>query len=457
MSYSKSLFIFTRDLRLIDNTTLSIALKNSHSVIPIFIFNPEQISSKNKYKSNNCVQFMCECLDDLNESLLKYGSRLYFFYGSPETTINDILKKDNTIDAVYMNIDYTPYAKRREETIRTVCTKLKKDFHSHDDHLLTEDKIRNSQNNPYVKFTPFFNASQTYKIRKPLKTIKKNFIQKSYKLSNEYKKDIHKFYKQNENIISHGSRQDAKNILKNIKKFKKYSTERNFPSINTTLLSPYLKFNIISIREAYYAIKDNKKLMTQLYWRDFYMIVLKHHPKVIGHNMNGKIIKWSNSKRAFKAWCTGTTGIPMVDAGMRQMLTIGWMHNRSRMIVADFLVKILHIDWRWGERFFAQNLIDYDPSNNNGGWQWVASTGTDSQPYFRHFNPWSQSKKYDPDCKYIKKWIPELANVPNEDIHNWYGTYTTYKNNKKNNNVQYPKPIVSDIKKEMARTIEMYK
>lgn len=176
-----------------------------------------------------------------------------------------------------------------------------------------------------------------------------------------------------------------------------------------------------------------------------------HYPNVLGHNMNNYKIKWINNITLFNKWKNGETGIPIIDAGMRQLNKTGWMHNRVRMIVGSFLVKILHIDWQIGEKYFAQKLIDYDPYNNNGGWQWVTGTGTDSQPYFRYFNPWSQTIKYDKDCIYIKRFIPELKNISIKDIHNWNKSYGKYKS------LSYPKPIINDITTEITKSIKIYK
>lgn len=180
------------------------------------------------------------------------------------------------------------------------------------------------------------------------------------------------------------------------------------------------------------------------------MNIIFHYPHVIGSPMKSNYnIKWENNIKYFKAWKTGNTGIPIIDAGMRQMNTTGWMHNRVRLIVSNFLVKVLRIDWRYGEKYFAQQLIDYCPAQNNGNWQWSASTGTDSQPYFRFFNPWRQAKLYDKECRYIKKWVSELKDIPCTDIHNWFSKYKNYK-------TTYPKPIVLNIKKEVQKTMKLF-
>jgi len=455
MKYDLSIFIFTRDLRLNDNSGLIAALKESKIVIPIFIFNPKQIDDKNKYKSNNCVQFMCQCLDELDRSLQKKNSRLYFFYDDPIKVIENLIKTQG-VDAVYINTDYTPFAQKRENDLTVLCKRYGVDFFSHEDYLLTgKDMVTNSSGKSYVKFTPFYRAAKKMRVRSVSKNNNRNYLNQKNKLIGEYKKNYHHVYQKNNNVIVSGGRSHALTILKNIKNFKNYSDTRDHLSIETTHLSAYLKFNVISIREVYHQIKNvlnpNNKLLTQLYWRDFYMIVMYHHPYVIGGSMkpkNNSKMKWDNNKIYFKKWCLGKTGFPIVDAAMRQLNTIGWMHNRGRMIVSNFLIKILRIDWQWGERYFSQNLVDYDPANNNGGWLWN-HMGVDSQPYFRYFNPFTQSKKFDEDCLYIKKWIPELRNVDNDDIHHWDTKYMNYSS--------YPAPIISDIAKEIQKTIKVYR
>ena len=454
--YKLGIFIFTRDLRLDDNSTLIFALSECETIIPIFIFNPHQIDTTNKYKSDSCVQFMCECLDELNESLNAKKSRLFYFYDYPEKVIGLLLKKYKDILAVYMNKDYTPFAVERENSIKKICDTQMVHFVALEDHVLNGvDDIKNGSGDAYVKFTPFMRTAKKKKISIPVKNTYTNYATKSKKLDGEYKKDIHKFYTKNPNVIVAGGRSNAINIFKNIKSFADYNTERDYPSVNTTLLSPYLKFNVVSVREIYHYIKKNlpknTKLITQLYWRDFYMSITYHHPHVIGNNMKENyVIKWKNDTKLINKWRNGQTGFPLVDAGMRQLNTISWMHNRVRMVVANFLIKILQSDWRIGEQYFAQKLIDYDPANNNGGWQWCASTGTDSQPYFRYLNPWLQSKKFDKDCEYIKKWIPELQDVDTKDIHKWNITYKKYPN------IKYPKPIVDNVTKIVKNTIKMY-
>jgi deoxyribodipyrimidine photo-lyase len=453
--YDLGVHIFTRDLRLEDNTTLIKMLKLAKKVVPIFVFNPEQVTNKNEYKSDNCIQFMCECLEELDTKLKQHESKLFIYYGDLLKIIRSMKKLNNSIDCVGINKDYTPFAVKRENEINHLCDELKIDFICEEDYLLNGcNDIKNGSGNPYVKFTPYLRTAIKQQVSKVQKNNYSNYVSNRTKFMDEYD-GYHKLYKQNKNINVHGGRSNAVKILLHIANHKNYNDERDIPSISTTNLSAYIKFNVVSIREVYHTFKTklpkNNKLVQQLYWRDFYTTIVYHYPNVIGHNMNNHKIKWLFSKTNFDKWKNGLTGFPLVDAGMRQLNETGYMHNRVRMLVGNFLVKILHIDWKHGEKYFAQNLVDYDPSVNNMNWQWVASTGTDSQPYFRYFNPWSQSIKFDNECKYIKKWIPELKDVDADHIHKWN---TEWINNKK---IKYPKPIVDDIGEQIKITMDLYK
>jgi deoxyribodipyrimidine photo-lyase len=252
---------------------------------------------------------------------------------------------------------------------------------------------------------------------------------------------------------------EAYKKLKQIGDFKKYDEERNDLTKETTQLSPYLKFGCVSIREVYEIFRDKLQpeggLVRQLIWRDFYIHLLDAYPKMLqGKSLNEKYdsIKWGNNREWFKKWCDGETGYPIVDACMKQLNESGYMHNRGRLIVSSFLIKVLQIDWRWGEKYFAQKLIDYDPAANNGNWQWASGSGADSQPYFRIFNPWLQSSKHDPNAIYIKKWLPNLSSVQPKHLHEWDKYFTEY--NLKD--LKYFSPIVN-YKTMKERTLKMYK
>lgn len=450
--YKKSLFIFRRSLRLDDNTGLIHALQLSKKVIPIFICTPEQLV-KNSFKSNNAVQFMCEALQDLDTQLHKKKSRLFYFFGEPNKIIQKLINNQK-IDAIFVNQDYTPYSKKRDEKIKKVCKKYNIDFNIYEDILLHNiGSVMTTSGSLYQKFTPYYRKCSTKKIAQPKKNNYKNYIAKSFKIVGEYKKELSQFYTKNNEACVHGGTQKALKIIKHIKKYKNYDKKRNNLTYQTTRLSAYLKFGCISIRQIFYAIRSirSKELMRQLYWRDFYYNIAYFFPYVFSGPMKKKYasIRWKQNKKLFNAWKQGKTGFPIIDACMRELNITGYMHNRGRLITSNFLIKILFINWQKGEKYFAQKLIDYDPCVNNGNWQWSASCGADSQPYFRIFNPWIQSKKFDPTSEYIKKWIPELKDVKTTDIHKWDVSYKKYKN------IKYPSPIVN-YKKQRQKTLNNF-
>jgi deoxyribodipyrimidine photo-lyase len=455
MLYKKSLFIFRRDLRLDDNTGLRAALKQSDLVIPCFIFDPRQVGAKNAYRSANAIQFMIESLEDLDAQLHEKKAKLYLFHGEAEKIITQLITKEK-IDAVFINQDYTPFSIKRDNAINKVCHQHNVAFHaSHDALINPPESIMTGNGTPYAVFTAFWKKSRQIPVEKPIKLKQTNFYTKSISSSSLHKlleKEI--LPTRNKLIASHGGRDQALKILNKIPKFTQYASTHDTPSIPTTHLSAHLKFGTISVRETHSAIAKklgaSHPLIRQFYWRDFFSYVSYHSPFVFGHAYHAKYdnLKWNYSEKEFQAWCEGKTGFPIVDAGMRELNATGFMHNRVRMIVASFLTKDLHIDWRWGEKYFATQLIDYDPAVNNGNWQWAASTGCDAQPYFRIFNPWMQQKKFDPACTYIKTWVPELAHVDNKIIHNWFKDDAIIKG--------YSKPII-DHATESRAAKEMYR
>ena len=320
---------------------------------------------------------------------------------------------------------------------------------------------------PYKVFTPFYNncVLLSNKIQKP-----DTVSLKGCKVLRERDSvDIDDLYKnENKKIACRGGRREGNKILKNIAsgKYTNYAKTRNIPSMEdgTTRLSAYLKFGCISLREAFHTILETHglrhDLIKQLFWKEFYATITYHYGYVLNgmiknnnnlsFNKNFDNIQWSNNTDLYNRWCLGNTGIPIIDAGMRQLNQTGFMHNRLRMLTASFLIKDLMIDWREGERYFATRLVDYDPASNNGGWQWVAGSGTDAAPYFRVFNPWLQTEKLDKECKYIKKWIPQLKKVPCEDLLKWDEMYGNYK-------VDYPEPVIKDHGKQKDEFLVMYK
>jgi len=441
-----NIFIHRRDLRHEDNITLLKMNKQFKNITPIFIFNPIQINpEKNKYYSNNLVQFLIESLLELYDSYKKKGINLHFFEGD----IIDILKaihKNHTINSIGFNHDYSPFSKKRDSLIVKWCRKNNIELFNEEDMLLTSISSKKSLNpnsqKPYLVYTPFYKNLINYDVDK----LNKNKIKcKSDSINNKFLLNVNelsKYYNHNKDIHIKSGRKNGVIILKNISKFNSYDNKRNYLSYSTTNLSAYINMGVISIREVYFSIKNilgkNNGLIRELYWREFYYNILNYYPHVIGKSFKEDYnkIKWTKNKKLFNAWKNGNTGYPIVDACMKQLNTTGYMHNRGRMIVASFLIKDLLIDWREGEKYFATQLIDYNMSANNGGWQWVAGSGTDAQPYFRIFNPWIQSEKFDPNCNYIKKWLPVLKNIPNKHIHNWNKHYEKY-------NIEYNEPIVN--------------
>lgn len=448
------LFIFRRDLRIVDNNGLNVLSELCKNIYAIFVFTPEQISNINKYKSNNAIQFMIESLNSLSLEIKKQGGTLYTFYGKNNKVISDCIKAWN-IEIVAFNLDITPYSRIRDDDIVKMCEQINVFVTYNHDYYLTEPgTILNNSGQPYVKFTPYYNKAKNKKVEKPF-TNKIYFKNSKVNVQNKVTLDfvMKKFVKNNPNILVNGGRINALKQIqiakKNIKHYEKTRDELFKP---TSQLSAYIKFGCVSIREVYHAFKNNDSFIRQLYWRDFYGQVLYHHPDLLKSSLNKKYdkIKWHNNNKLFDAWSKGVTGIPIVDASQRQLLHSGWTHNRGRMISSSILIKILLIDWRAGERFYAQNLIDYDVANNNGGWGWSSGGGSDAQPFFRYFNPYTQSKEHDSNCEYIKKWIPELKNVDVKDIHNWDTAW------EKHTNCGYPKPIVN-YNEQREKSIKMYK
>ncbi len=452
LRYNCSLFIFRRDLRCADNTGLIAAARNSTKIIPCFIFDPRQVGKENKYRSDNAVQFMIESLNELVQELKDHDGKLYFFYGKAHEVVENICKM-GLIDAIFFNQDYTPFSKQRDDAIVKVAARYDVSCMIFDDlllHLPTDVLKKNGE--PYSVFTPFYKNAQKLMVNEAHQFRYNNFY--TQKIDGSYHNIPPQVtWQENKNIHVHGGRSVAQKILRSLKKFSNYQSTHDFPEHATSNLSAHNKFGTLSIREVYHAIGKTlgyeHPLIRQLYWRDFFSIIAFYFPRVFGHAYHEKYdrIAWSTNKKKFEQWCQGLTGFPMVDAGMRQLNETGFMHNRVRMIVASFLVKDLHISWLWGERYFAQKLVDYDPAVNNGNWQWAASTGTDAQPYFRIFNPWQQQIKFDPMAKYIKKWIPELVNLTPKQIHQL---------DRKPQNVDYPRPII-DHQIERSIALESYK
>lgn len=458
--YQTSLCLFRRDYRLDDNTALIAACQDSELVVPVFCFDPNQYDQQlNKYFGDNSFRFLIESLVELNTELESRGSKLHFLQGNPWEEIKK-LALDVNCQAVFFNRDYTPYANDRDQRIKVGLEAVGVELHTFDDVLLNAPgSISTGDGGVYKVFTPFSKKSREIDIPKPVTFNDKNLTVVSGK--NLVTKDILKdLMPGGESSRQVGGRSSALEILKNLKDLKNYSHDRDFPSqTGTSELSAHLKFGTISVREFYHQISGvlgtSSGLVNQLYWRDFYMHILSAYPYVLGDEFQEKYqgmewvgLKGWDSADLLAIWKDGKTGFPIVDAGMRQLKSEGWMHNRVRMIVASFLTKDMHLDWREGERHFANYLVDYDPANNNGGWQWAASTGTDAQPYFRIFNPWSSQKKFDPDCLYIKKYLPELQSLDPKIIHGLDSQSVP-------DGIDYPNPIL-DHSKERLIALEQY-
>lgn len=456
--YKKSIFIFRRDLRAIDNTALDKAINESNKVLLIFIFDPRQAKKSNPYYSKNAIEFMLNSISDLKSEIENKNGKIHFFIGDPSKILAKMIS-NNQIDAIFCNRDYTPFSIDRDLQINEICKKNNIYFNQYHDYLLTNPyEVKTNSNTNYKVFSAFYKKAQQSIVREPIETT--TFDKKIIKTKQENSVTLKSAYqailnnKFNTQIGAKGGRKSAIKILSKLDDFKSYNKNKDYPALNNTRLSAHLKFGTVSIREVFYKIYttlgDDHPLIRQLYWRDFFTYITLHYPYVFGKPFYKKYsyLKWSNNEKLFNAWCEGKTGFPIVDAGMRELNETGFMHNRTRMITASFLVKDLHIDWQWGEKYFANKLVDYDPAVNNGNWQWAASTGCDSQPYFRIFNPWSQQKKLDPECVYIKKWIPEIKNLTPKIIHNWYTNHPDFS--------IYIKPIV-DHSIEAKKAISLYR
>lgn len=408
MNSPVNIFWFRRDLRLHDNAGLYHALKQGKSVVPIFIFD-RNILDDLEDRNDRRVEFIHTSLQQIQNLLAVVGSSLDVRYGYPDEIWSQLLK-DYKIADVYANHDYEPYAKKRDAGIGKMLRSLGIPFHTHKDQVIFEkDEVLKDDGKPYTVFTPY---SKKWK----------STLNKFYLSSYTTEKYFLNFYQQPEIEIPSLEQMNFNPVgisfpVRNWKKdlIKHYKEQRDFPGIKgTSKLSVHLRFGTISIRElAKEAEKLNETFLNELIWRDFYQMIIWHFPQVVKNAFKQEYdnIKWRNNEKEFEAWCKGETGYPIVDAGMRELNTTGFMHNRVRMIVASFLTKQLLIDWRWGEAYFAAKLLDYDLAANNGGWQWAAGSGCDAAPYFRIFNPYLQTQKFDPELKYIRKWVPELEKL----------------------------------------------
>ena len=455
---TNSIFIFRRDYRLSDNTGLIECCKNSDNVYPVFIFTPEQITDKNDYKSNNAVQILVGSLLELKDEIESNGGKLNICFGDNQKVLSDIIK-NNKIDAIYLNNDYTPYSKKRDSDIKKLCKDNEIKFYGFDDLLLFPvNSVLSKAGKPYTKFSFYYKEAIKQKVEKPQRINKYNFnskyLETKYKIN---KTRMNTFYEKNTNLYIEAGRSNALKILNNIQKLKDYNKDRDIPKIGNSYLSSHIRFGNVSIRECYWKFVDKlgkkNQIIDQLYWNCFYTELGNNFPDMYKKRYmieKFKDIKWDKTTKLFNAWKEGKTGFPLSDAGMREMNTTGFMHNRVRMVSATLLSRVLLLDWRMGEKYFSQTLVDHVRSNNEGNWFWVVGTANHSQVFFRIMSEWSQIKRFDPDCEYIKKWIPELKDIPAKDILKWNEKHDNY------DDVEYPSPIVDD-KVNKKESIERYK
>lgn len=401
-----TVFWFRRDLRLNDNAGLYRALKNGKTVLPVFIFD-KTILDRLEHKNDRRVEFIHNAITNLSNELNELGSSIKVYYSTPIEAFKDLVN-NYSIESVYSNHDYEPNAIKRDDEIKSFLEQKNIIFKTYKDQCVFEKfEITKDDGKPYTIFTPYsrkWKSKLTDYHLKPYPTSKyfSNFLKtESFKIPSLNEMGFEK------TDLDSPSKTISKTIITN------YKEQRDFPAIKgTSKLSVHLRFGTVSIRAlAKQAQLLNETWLNELIWRDFYMMIIYHFPHAVNNSFKPQYDKvvWRNNEHEFKAWCDGKTGFPIVDAGMRELNKTGFMHNRVRMIVASFLIKDLLIDWRWGEAYFAEKLLDFDLSANNGGWQWAASSGCDAAPYFRIFNPTEQTKKFDPKYEYIKKWVPEFG------------------------------------------------
>jgi deoxyribodipyrimidine photo-lyase len=402
-----TIFWFRRDLRITDNHGFFEALKNSSSVLPVFIFDPSILEQLPKNDAR--VTFIHNQLHHLQSEFKKSEKSLAVFYGKPITVLTQLLH-DNPIKEVYCNHDYEPYALKRDQEVAQLCAQHNVVFKTFKDQVIFEkNEVVKDDGAPYVVYTPY---SKKWKQKVSTTAFK------SYESENLIANlSIHNYpFLTLTDLGFSATTITVPKYNTHASLIENYEATRNFPALEgTSRLGVYLRFGAVSIREMVkLALQhDNLTFLNELIWREFFMQILWHYPHTTHQSFKPKYeaIVWNNNEDDFEKWCTGNTGYPIVDAGMRELNTTGHMHNRVRMITAGFLCKHLLIDWRWGEAYFALKLLDYEQASNVGNWQWAAGSGVDAAPYFRIFNPYEQVKKFDSKFEYIKKWVPEFQEL----------------------------------------------
>ncbi|MDD4964917.1 MAG: deoxyribodipyrimidine photo-lyase [Gallionella sp.] len=442
--YSTSLCWFRRDLRLHDHAALYHALKNGAAVHCVFVFDTDILDTLPN-RADRRVMFIWHSVRELQLALQALGSTLHILHGSARELIPHFAQKLNA-QAVFCNHDYEPDAIARDAAVSAALAQHNIAFHDYKDQVIFErDEVLTGAGKPFSVFTPYKNAWLKKLIDADLQAYptENHFDSLASVNATDTLPSLTSlgFEEMPPSALPCGMT-GAEALFADFQpRMEMYHERRDFPAMKgVSYLSTHLRFGTISIRSlarhAYFTGGEGAQTwLSELIWRDFYQMLLYHHPRVVTQCFKPSFdaLVYDNRAEHFDAWKHGQTGYPLVDAGMRQLNQTGFMHNRLRMVVASFLVKDLHIDWRWGERYFAEKLLDYDLAANNGGWQWAASTGCDAQPWFRIFNPVTQSEKFDPSGKFIRRYVTELANCPDKFIHAPWKSPTDF---------AYPAPIV---------------
>jgi deoxyribodipyrimidine photo-lyase len=449
---------FRSDLRVRDNRALGAAAKRAGELVLLFVLDERLL--RGAALGAPRLHFLLGCLERLAVDLERRGQRLVVRRGDPRRLLPELLREWR-IDAVTWNRDYGPFARRRDAAVRSAAESLGIAVDTHKDRVVFEsDELRTKSGTAFQVYTPYRNAwwarfeadpplvAAAPRLPPPVAAARGEAIPSAASLG---------FPDAGAELPTPGEDAAARRLDRFVgDALARYAVDRDRPDLDgTSRLSPYLRFGALSIRACVHAALDRarvdraaragaQKWADELVWRDFYHAILAEHPHVLQRSFRSEYdaLEWNDDASGFRAWCEGRTGYPFVDAAMRQLAATGWMHNRARMVVASFLTKDLLIDWRRGERFFYQQLVDGDPASNNGGWQWAASTGTDAQPYFRIFHPVSQGERWDPEGRYVRRWVPELADVAPRFLQRPWEAPTPPRD--------YPRPIVDHAERRVT-------